>query len=84
MPYDEAKWKRAALAHYLAIARIDVPLAVQEALVAAAAAEAASAGGLRGLVAKLREELGLPPEKGAGNADPERRPGPERRTRVPR
>lgn len=63
MPYDEAKWKRSSLAHYLALARLDVPHAADTALMLATAAEACSAGGLAGLVDKLRQELGLPEQK---------------------
>jgi hypothetical protein len=57
MPYDEANWKRRTLAHYLALAQIDVPGAVATALMLAAAAEANSSGGLDGLQKKLREEI---------------------------
>jgi len=69
LPYDEAAWKRKTLAHYLSLAQIDVPGAVATALMLATAAEANSAGGLDGLVNKLREEIGrrmpgqLPKEK---------------------
>lgn len=49
MPYDEAAWKRSALAHYIALARLPTPRARVEALALAAAAEANSAGGLAGL-----------------------------------
>lgn len=54
MPYDEAAWKRRSLAHYIAVAQIDVPRARETALQLAAAAEAASAGGLAGLTDAVR------------------------------
>lgn len=68
MPYSEARWKRETLAHYLALARIDVPRAVETALMLAAEAEGKSAGGLTGLADALRRELGISSE--AKHADP--------------
>jgi len=57
MPFDQNAWKRAALEHYLAAARIDVPGAEVTALQQAAQAEKDSAGGLKGLADAVKREL---------------------------
>jgi hypothetical protein len=75
MPYDEAAWKRRSLAHYLALAQIDVPRAAETALALAGTAESVSAGGLAGLHAELQKRL-----REMNLIAPERAPTTNRRT----
>jgi hypothetical protein len=65
MPFDPIAWRRDAIEHYIALARIPVPRAIETALMQANAAERLAGPPLAGLHAELQQLLGITPAPAA-------------------